>query len=140
METENKPFAPFSILVHQLQAQHIQVKAPVFFFVGSLAYDEALASIEGGHLALCLPKGHRFADYRWAVRGLRLLLYDTGGMSALGMSRLSYELLKLGAELVCAHSQGNKPDTVDIHALRKDFQDDDRRNKAAIARKYGRTR
>lgn len=140
METVNKPFAPFSILFHQIAMQKIRLTYSPYFFVGAYAYQEAKKSVERGQLAFCLPAGHSVTDYDWPVAGLRLLLFDTGGMSALGLSKLSFHLLKLGAELVCTYSEGNKPDTVDIHALKKEFNHARQRNQAAIARKYGRTR
>ena len=140
MKTENKPFAPFSALFHQARLQDIKPKYSLFFYCGKYAVREAKNSFETGQFALCLPAGHNILDYQWDVADLRLILYDTGSMSALGIKKISYELLKLGAVMVCTYSEANLPNTVNIYELKKEFADVTRRNQEAIARKYGRSR
>ncbi len=112
METINKPFAPFGAIFHQLLSQNIRPKYAPFFFCGQYAYEEAKKIVEHGQFAFCLPIGQRFENFNWSIKGLRLVLYDTGGMSSLGVSKLAYSLLKNGAELIAIYSEQKRSTNV----------------------------
>ena len=120
MQSENKPFAPFGAIFAQLLAQKIQLKYAPFFFCGRYAYQEAKKVIETGQLALCLPIEQPFNHFSWPINGLRLILYDTGSMSSLGLSRLAYDLLNEGAKTVGVFSDQRR--TTDIFTLKKELR------------------
>lgn len=119
MKTELKPFAPFGAIFHQMVSLKIKIKYSPFFFCGKYAYEEAKNSLEHGQLALCLPGGQVFDDYAWPVNGLRLILFDTGQMSAIGLKKLAYSILKQGAEVVGIYSVHQL--STDVYTLKKDL-------------------
>lgn len=116
METINKPFAPFGAMFHQLLSQKIKIKYAPFLFCGKYAYQEAKASVEHGQLALCLPMGCSFESYAWPIHGMRLIIYDTGSMSSLGLYKLAHGVLKQGASVAAIHSPNKL--VVDVFTLR----------------------
>ena len=116
---ENKPFAPYGAILHLIQAQQIKLKTHLYFFCGKDAQIEAKKFYEGGQLALCLPLGQRFENYKWPLIGLRIILYDTGKMSSLGLSKLAYSILKEGADLVAVYSEQNIG--TEVYQLKKEL-------------------
>lgn len=119
MKTENKPFAPFGELLHQVLSKNIKLNYSPFFFCGKYAYEEAKKSLASGQLALCLPVGQAFDHYSWPVTGLRIIVYDTGSMSSLGLSKLAYSLLKQGAQVVGVYTP--QKISTDVFTLKKDL-------------------
>ncbi len=120
MKTENKPFAPFGALLHHLVSLKIKLKYSPFLFCGKYAYEEAKKTWEGGQAALCLPIGHPFDDYSWPIDGLKIILFDTGSMSSLGLSKITYSILKEGATLAAIFSHQKL--ATDVFKLKKDLQ------------------
>lgn len=120
MKTENKPFAPFGVLLHHITSSEIKLKYAPFLFCGKYAYEEAKKTWESGQAALCLPIERRFDDYSWPVAGLRIILFDTGSMSSLGLSKIAYGILKEGASLAAIFS--DKKLATDVYKLKKDLR------------------
>lgn len=120
MQSENKPFAPFGAIFHQLLTQKIKLKYAPFFFCGRYAYQEAKKVVESGQLALCLPIEQSFNHFSWPIDSLRLILYDTGSMTSLGLSKLAYDLLNEGASTVAVYSDQKR--TTDIFTLKKELR------------------
>lgn len=122
MQNISKPFAPFGAVIHQLRQQLPLIKTSLYFFVGRFAYDEAKKFWENGQASFCLPMGKNLIDFEWPIEGLNLILFDTGSMSNLHLSRLSLDLLKLNAKVVCIHSEKNE--SAIIHTFKKELRYD----------------
>lgn len=123
METLNKPFAPFGAIFHQIQSQKIKLKYAPFFFCGRYAYQEAKNAIQKGQLALCLPMGHAFDDFAWPIQGMRLIIFDTGQMSPMGLARLAYAVLNEGAEVAVIYSEQELATNAFTLKLKKELHD-----------------
>lgn len=128
MQTVNKPFTPFGVILHQINSTNIKLKYAPFFYCGQYAYQEAKKSWESGQVALCLPMGQTLDDYAWPIVGMRLILFDTGGMASLGLSKLAYGILKHGAQLVGVYSDTKM--RTDVFSLKKDLQHGQKRQGA----------
>lgn len=100
MQTSAKSFAPFGAELHKLRTTNKYFDSCPYLFVGKNAIEEAKSFFESGFISLCLPMGKSIGDYMWPVHDLKIILYDTGSMANLGIKRIAYDLLKLGASVV----------------------------------------
>ena len=123
---EAKPYAPFGALFHLMRSEVWPLKYHPYFFCGRYAYEEAKQQFQGhGQLCLCLPFNRPFDSFSWSIQGLSLVLFDTGEMTAIGLNKLAYAILKQGAALVAIYSptKGNKVDVFSFKP-KKDLSDE----------------
>lgn len=117
MDYENKPFAPFGLIIRQLLIEKPKHENNIFLFCGKNSYLEAKRSFDNGCLALCLPYGKYIRDFSWSVKDLRIIIFDTGGMPDLALSKIAFELLQLEAAMAVIQSELKM--VVDVHVLKQ---------------------
>ena len=120
MQNKIKPFAPFGAALHHLRLDMPNIKSAIYLFCGKDSYQEAKKMCQNGYLALSLPYPKKIEDFAWPIKGLNLIVYDTGSMSALHLKRICYEVLQEGAKVVGLYCE--KKMTIDIYQLKKELQ------------------
>lgn len=119
MQHENKPFAPFGAVFYQLCQSSVKISFTVFLYVGKDAVKEARSSLAKGQIALCLPHPKSMSDYRWSLAGKKVIIYNTGSMSELGLLKISHGVLSHGASIAAVYSEETG---VKLHKLKKELK------------------
>lgn len=120
MQHTSKPFCPFGKVLHDLRTLVTSITFTPFIYCGRNAYTEAQRSMQNGQLALCLPNGTSVDFYRWPIKGIRVVLCDTGGMTTKSLSRAALGLLNQGASQVLLYSEDNH--AMQIYSSTKGFK------------------
>ena len=108
-----KPFAPFGQLLHDLRAAQPNLNYSPYIFCGRFALAEARKMLSSGLICVALPPNTKVTDYRWSVKDLPLILFDTGEMNEQDLKDIAAALLDEGARQVCIYYAN--PPTVEIY-------------------------
>ncbi len=106
MQQGNKPYPPFGAILNQYFEMGITPTTSLWIFCGQTGYKDAKKMISClGQLSLALPYKDHPANYQWPVKGMKIVLYDTGGHHTLTyLLEIATELLKAGAKVVWLQS------------------------------------
>lgn len=90
-----KPLAPYGAILEQYIKSNVPVNFAPYLFVGNSSIIDCRNSLSAGIPALCLPPGESINTYRWSVQGLKIVLYNSGGVSLDDMKRMGLYLLTI---------------------------------------------
>lgn len=95
---------PFGLIVEAYQKETIKLEVPIYIFVGKNAFEEAKQNKAWGTMAMCLPYETPFENYRWPIKDQKIVIVDTGFMSAISLKKMCYYLLKFKPRVICLYS------------------------------------
>jgi len=95
---------PFGSLLKAFLELNVELNVCPYLFCGKDAWKESKEFISRGQLTLCLPPDKSADEYEWPVKGLKIIVYDTGDSSREYLEYLIYQLLKDGAKIVWLES------------------------------------
>lgn len=96
---------PYGKILQIYQYENIHLKFPIYIFVGRNARQEAYANKAHGVMSTFIPQDKSFDDFYWPIKDQKVVLFDTGSSSLLGLNRLCYKILHVGAKSVCRYSE-----------------------------------
>lgn len=105
MQHQSKPFPPFGEILHKyLSMKRFKPTNAVYVYCGQDSWRCAENSNNAFHPALCLPPDQRVEAYQWPVKGLSLILFNTGNMSEESLRTVAFSLIESGAVQVCVYN------------------------------------
>lgn len=105
MQYQRLPLPPYGKILELYQDQTIQLSFPIYIFVGKNAKQEAYLNKSHGVMSSYIPKGFNFEDFYWPIKDQKVILFDTGASTVMGLNKLCYQILQEGASTVCRYSE-----------------------------------
>lgn len=107
MQQGNKPYPPFGAILNEYFKLDVIPQNSLWVYCGQTGYKDAKKMFEQlGQLCIALPYKDHPASYQWPVKGMKTILYDTGGHHTLTyLLEVATELLKAGAKVVWLQSE-----------------------------------
>ncbi len=102
---QHSALPPFGNILLSYLTESIRLKFPIYIFVGRYAAKEAYAQKEHGVLCTYIPQGKSFDDYFWPIKNQKVILFDTGSSSLMGLNKLCHKILHMGAISVFRYSE-----------------------------------
>lgn len=91
---------PFSRILDDYQRYVISIEFPIYICCGMDAWQDAKRNLAIGCISLCLPYGHSVTSYKWSIKGLNIVVMDSGGLTEPALLAICSHLLKCGAQSV----------------------------------------
>lgn len=98
--TNSRPFPPFGAILNQAIKSNVTPTYSIYVFCGKDAWYQAKQMNMQMQIALCIPPDKQIDDFQWPVKGLSLILFNTGNMTDAALRAASHSLLKAGAKQV----------------------------------------
>jgi len=102
---QHKRLPPFGKILYAHQLETISLEFPIYIFVGRYAKEEACKNKSHGVMSSYIPVGSKFEDFYWPIQNQKVILFDTGSSSLIGLNKLCFQILKEGAKSVCRYSE-----------------------------------
>lgn len=105
-----KQLPPFGTVLTAFRSLSLDLKYPVYVFIGKTAISDAATMNSGGSCALAIAPDKQVTDYEWQlIKGLRLILFADKPLDELLMQKTAFHLLQEGAEQVCIFNGDGRP-------------------------------
>ena len=96
---------PLGRILLAYQHENIYTNYTIFIYVGSHAKQEAYAQARNGTLCSYLPFGANVDVYEWPIKNQKVVVHDSGGLTATQLQKICFDLMKYHPRIIYAWSK-----------------------------------